>query len=117
MARSYRSPVTRSSGEDAGGEEARKNVLTPAKQSHGGRGRRRGASAAAADDCVSARPAGGPKAARQAKPRRRRRKELRDRWLERVNAEPSVLVSEAKYDVGRRIEGREAEPEPRLLAG
>ena len=43
--------------------------------------------------------------------------ELRDRWLEHVNADASVLLNEANYDVGRRIEGREAEREPRLLAG
>ena len=43
--------------------------------------------------------------------------ELRDRWLERFNADPSALAGEGKYDVSRRIEGREAEPEPRLLAG
>ena len=28
-----------------------------------------------------------------------------------------ALLIEAKYDVSRRIEGREAEPERRLLAG
>jgi hypothetical protein len=67
---------------------------------------------------VRASTAGGPKAARQAKPpRRRRRKELRDRYLEHVNADASALLSEAKYDVSRRIEGREAERELRLLAG
>ena len=44
-------------------------------------------------------------------------RELRDRWLERVNADASALVSEAKYDVSRRVEGRDAEPAPRLLAG
>lgn len=26
---------------------------------------------------------------------------LRDRWLERVNEEPALLMSQAKYDVGR----------------
>src|SRR5687767_3718200 len=44
-------------------------------------------------------------------------RELRDRWLERVNADASALAGEGKYDVSRRIEGREAEREPRLLAG
>jgi hypothetical protein len=44
-------------------------------------------------------------------------RELRDRWLEHVNADRSILLSEAKYDVSRRIERREAEPERRLLAG
>ena len=44
-------------------------------------------------------------------------RELRDRYLEHVNADPSALMIEAKYDVSRRIEGREAEREPRLLAG
>jgi hypothetical protein len=44
-------------------------------------------------------------------------RELRDRWLERVNADPVALPIEAKYDVSRRIEGREAEPVRRLLAG
>ena len=43
-------------------------------------------------------------------------RELRDRYLEHVNAEPSALVSEGKYDVSRRIEGRE-HAKPRLLAG
>jgi hypothetical protein len=28
-------------------------------------------------------------------------RELRDRWLERVNADPSLLASQGKYDVGR----------------
>jgi hypothetical protein len=40
---------------------------------------------------------------------------LRDRW--HVNADASALPSEANYDVSPRIEGREAEPERRLLAG
>jgi hypothetical protein len=31
-------------------------------------------------------------------------RELRDRWLERVNADPSMLVSSAKYDVSRSLE-------------
>ena len=44
-------------------------------------------------------------------------RELRDRWLERVDADASALLIEAKYDVSRRIEGRDAEPERRLLAG
>ena len=30
-------------------------------------------------------------------------RELRDRWLEHVNADASALLGEAKYDVGRRI--------------
>jgi hypothetical protein len=44
-------------------------------------------------------------------------RELRDRWLEHVNADPSALLTEAKYDVGRRIERRAVERERRLLAG
>lgn len=28
-------------------------------------------------------------------------RELRDRWLERVNEEPALLMSQAKFDVGR----------------
>src|SRR5436309_561067 len=28
-------------------------------------------------------------------------RELRDRWLERVNADPSLLVSQSKYEVSR----------------
>jgi hypothetical protein len=32
-------------------------------------------------------------------------RELRDRWLERVNADPSVLESGGKYDVSRQLEG------------
>jgi hypothetical protein len=44
-------------------------------------------------------------------------RELRDRWLEHVNADASALLTEAKYDVSRRIEGREAGPQRRLLAG
>jgi hypothetical protein len=28
---------------------------------------------------------------------------LRDRWLERVNADPSALSSDGKYDLARRI--------------
>jgi hypothetical protein len=47
-------------------------------------------------------------------------RELRDRYLEHVNADASALLTEAKYDVSRRIEGREhcdAEPGQRLLAG
>ena len=32
-------------------------------------------------------------------------RELRDRWLERVNADPSVLDSGGKYDVSRQLEG------------
>src|SRR5688500_541127 len=39
-------------------------------------------------------------------------RELRDRFLEHVNADPSALLGDGKYDVSRRIEGREAEPEP-----
>ena len=30
-------------------------------------------------------------------------RELRDRWLERVNADPSALPSEGKYDVSRAV--------------
>ena len=30
-------------------------------------------------------------------------RELRDRWLERVNADPWMLVSSAKYDVARSV--------------
>jgi hypothetical protein len=30
-------------------------------------------------------------------------RELRDRWLERVNADPAALLPEGKYDVGRRM--------------
>jgi hypothetical protein len=44
-------------------------------------------------------------------------RELRDRYLEQVNADPSAMRIEGKYDVSRRVEGREAEPERRLLAG
>jgi hypothetical protein len=44
-------------------------------------------------------------------------RELRDRWLEHVNADASALVREGKYDLSRRIEHVEAEPERRLLAG
>jgi hypothetical protein len=31
-------------------------------------------------------------------------RELRDRWLERVNADPSILTSSPKYDVARALE-------------
>jgi hypothetical protein len=44
-------------------------------------------------------------------------RELRDRWLEQVNPDPSAVTGEGKYDGSRRIERREAEREPRLLAG
>jgi hypothetical protein len=44
-------------------------------------------------------------------------RKLRDRWLERVNADASALMGEGKYDVSRRMEYVEAEPERRLLAG
>ena len=44
-------------------------------------------------------------------------RELRDRYLEHANAGPSALPGEAKYDVSRRIEGRDAGPERRRLAG
>ena len=44
-------------------------------------------------------------------------RELRDRFLEHVNGEASALPSEPKYNVSRRIEGREADPERRLLEG
>jgi hypothetical protein len=30
-------------------------------------------------------------------------RELRERWLERVNADPSALSSEGKYDVGKAL--------------
>ena len=49
--------------------------------------------------------------------RRCRVRELRDRWLEHVNADASALASEGKYDVSRRIEHRDAGQQPRLLAG
>jgi hypothetical protein len=69
-------------------------------------------------------PAHEPKPKRQPRPKVKNdprlvaaARELRDRWLERVNADTSAVLGEAKYDVSRRIEGREAEPEPRLLAG
>jgi hypothetical protein len=32
-------------------------------------------------------------------------RELRDRWLERVNEDPSLLLSEGKYDVSRALPG------------
>jgi hypothetical protein len=35
-------------------------------------------------------------------------RELRDRWLERVNADPSALLSPGKYDVARQIAAGEA---------
>jgi len=35
-------------------------------------------------------------------------RELRDRWLERVNADPSALSSRGKYDVARTIEDERA---------
>jgi hypothetical protein len=38
-------------------------------------------------------------------------RELRDRWLERVNADPAALLSEGKYDVSRAIADRRAEHE------
>jgi hypothetical protein len=44
-------------------------------------------------------------------------RELRDRFLEHVNADPSAVTGEGKYDVSRRIGHREAEAEQRLLAG
>jgi hypothetical protein len=44
-------------------------------------------------------------------------RELRDRRLEQVNADPSAVAGDGKYDVSRRIDRREAEREPRLLAG
>jgi hypothetical protein len=45
-------------------------------------------------------------------------RELRDRWLERVNAEPSALPSEGKYDVSRQLTGAGMRGgEQRLLAG
>jgi hypothetical protein len=30
-------------------------------------------------------------------------RELRDRWLERVNADPSLLVSQSKYEVSKAL--------------
>jgi hypothetical protein len=30
-------------------------------------------------------------------------RELRDRWLERVNADPSLLASQCKYDVSKAL--------------
>jgi hypothetical protein len=44
-------------------------------------------------------------------------RELRDRYLEHVNADPSAVQGKGKYDVSRRIDHRDAEPERRLLAG
>ena len=35
-------------------------------------------------------------------------RELRDRWLERVHADPSVLTSSGKYDVSRALTERSA---------
>jgi hypothetical protein len=50
---------------------------------------------------------------KEAKPKREKRKndpalvaaarELRDRWLEQVNDDPSLLLSRAKYDVARAL--------------
>ena len=37
-----------------------------------------------------------------------RARELRDRFPEHVNADPSALLIDAKYDVSRRIEHRAA---------
>jgi hypothetical protein len=45
-------------------------------------------------------------------------RELRDRWLERVNADPSALVSSGKYEVARLVDesgGQVSKPVPRLL--
>jgi hypothetical protein len=44
-------------------------------------------------------------------------RELRDRYLDRVNADPSALLIEAKYDVSRRIERAAREARPALLLG
>ena len=44
-------------------------------------------------------------------------RELRDRFLEHVNADPSGVLGEGKYDVSRRVDHRDAERERRLLAG
>jgi hypothetical protein len=33
-------------------------------------------------------------------------RELRDRWLEQVNADPSSLLAQGKYDVRRGLEGK-----------
>jgi len=65
-------------------------------------------------------PAASPEPGGIEKPPRRRRPAGCDRWLERVNAGPSALPSERKYDVSRRSGGRqhvEEAPERRLLAG
>jgi hypothetical protein len=49
-------------------------------------------------------------------------RELRDRWLERVNADPSILTSSGKYDVARALESPpqrttvKARPAPELPA-
>jgi hypothetical protein len=54
-----------------------------------------------------------PKADEQPKPKREKRKndprliaaarELRDRWLEQVNADPSLILPQGKYDVARAL--------------
>jgi hypothetical protein len=47
-------------------------------------------------------PAKAPRKAKKADPRMiAAARELRDRWLERVNAEPSVLTAQARYDIGK----------------
>ena len=43
-------------------------------------------------------------------------RELRDRFLERVNAEPWLLEGEAKYEVGRALSGRRREEDVALPA-
>jgi hypothetical protein len=37
-------------------------------------------------------------------------RELRDRWLERVNADPSLLPSSGKYDIARGLLSRDDAP-------
>jgi hypothetical protein len=36
-------------------------------------------------------------------------RELRDRWLERVNADPSGLLSQGKYDVSKQLAAPQAQ--------
>jgi hypothetical protein len=39
-------------------------------------------------------------------------RELRDRWLEQTNEDPSLVTSQAKYDVERRDIAQALLPEP-----
>jgi hypothetical protein len=68
-----------------------------------------------------------PAVVAEPKPKRQKRKndprlvsaarELRDRWLERVNADPSaMLVASGKHDVSRALVGPAKRPAPSLLA-